>query len=67
MPNCFFFLSLQAAVAVKDIELQQHKALVQELRQQVNGLQLDSDKTSLVMLQQVKMTCSVPIVLCSSK
>ena len=47
-------MSLQAVLAAKEIELEQYKSLVEELKQQVTGLQMDTDKTSLVMLQQVK-------------
>lgn len=46
---------LQAVLAAKDIELEQYKSLVQELKQQVTGLQLNTDKTSLAMLQQVHL------------
>ncbi|XP_078353733.1 centrosomal protein of 290 kDa-like [Oculina patagonica] len=42
----------KAVLAAKEIELEQYKSLVQELKQQVTGLQLDTDKTSLAMLQQ---------------
>lgn len=42
----------KAILAAKEIELEQYKSLVEELKQQVAGLQLDADKTSLAMLQQ---------------
>jgi len=42
----------KAVLAAKEIELEQYKSLVQELKQQVTGLEMDSDKTSLAMLQQ---------------
>ena len=48
----------QAVLAAKDIELEQYKSLVQELKQQVTGLQMDTDKTSLAILQQVH-TCTL--------
>lgn len=50
----FKFLPLQTVLAAKEIELEQYKSLVEELKQQINGLQMDTDKTSLVMLQQVR-------------
>lgn len=42
----------KAVLAAKEIELEQYQSLVQELKQQVAGLQMDADKTSLAMLQQ---------------
>jgi len=42
----------KAVLAAKEIELEQYKSLVQDLQQQVTGLQLDTDKTSLAMLHQ---------------
>jgi len=45
----------QAVLAAKEIELDQYKSLAQELQQQVTGLQLDADKTSLAMLHQAVM------------
>jgi len=42
--------------------LEQYKSLVQELKQQVTGLEMDSDKTSLAMLQQVKLISIMAIV-----
>ncbi|KAM7435378.1 hypothetical protein ABFA07_014699 [Porites harrisoni] len=42
----------KTVLAAKEIELEQYKSLVEELKQQINGLQMDTDKTSLVMLQQ---------------
>lgn len=56
------FSSFQAILAAKEIELAQYKSLVQELKQQVTGLQMDSDKTSLAILQQVKMTWITKVV-----
>ena len=46
---------LQAVLAAKEIELEQYKSLVEELQQQITGLQLDADKSSLAMLHQVKV------------
>lgn len=45
----------KAVLAAKEIELEQYKSLVQDLQQQVRGLQLDTDKTSLAMLHQAMM------------
>lgn len=42
--------------------MEQYKSLVQELKQQVTGLEMDSDKTSLAMLQQVKLISIMAIV-----
>ncbi|KAK3738058.1 hypothetical protein QZH41_012933 [Actinostola sp. cb2023] len=42
-------------MASKDVEIAQHRAVIAELKQRITGLELDSDKTSLVMLQQVLM------------
>ena len=50
----FKFLPLQTVLAAKEIELEQYKSLVEELNQQINGLQMDTDKTSLAVLQQVR-------------
>ena len=44
---------LQAVLVAKDMELEQYKAMNEDLQQQVVGLQMDTDKTSLAMLQQV--------------
>lgn len=52
--SIFKFLALQTVLAAKEIELEQYKSLVEELNQQINGLQMDTDKTSLAMLQQVR-------------
>ncbi|PFX18289.1 Centrosomal protein of 290 kDa [Stylophora pistillata] len=42
----------KAVLAAKEIELEQYRSLVQELKRQAAGLQMDTDKTSLAMLQQ---------------
>ncbi|KAK3749638.1 hypothetical protein QZH41_001726, partial [Actinostola sp. cb2023] len=39
-------------MASKDVEIAQHRAVIAELKQRITGLEMDSDKTSLVMLQQ---------------
>ena len=48
-------LLVQAVLAAKEIEVEQYKSLVEELQQQITGLQLDADKSSLAMLHQVKI------------
>ena len=48
-----FYFSLQAILAAKDMEIENYKAAVENMRQQIAGLQIDTDKTSLAMLQQV--------------
>ena len=50
--SCFEFI-FQGVLAAKDIELEQYKSLVQELKHEITALQMDTDKTSLVVLQQV--------------
>jgi len=42
----------KAVLAAKEIEVEQYKSLVEELQQQITGLQLDADKSSLAMLHQ---------------
>ena len=46
---------VQAVLAAKEIEVEQYKSLVEELQQQITGLQLDADKSSLAMLHQVEV------------
>ena len=46
---------VQAVLAAKEIEVEQYKSLVEELQQQITGLQLDADKGSLAMLHQVEV------------
>ena len=45
--------SIKTALAAKDAEIETYKATLEDLRHQLAGLQMDTDKTSLVMLQQV--------------
>ncbi|XP_020911264.1 centrosomal protein of 290 kDa [Exaiptasia diaphana] len=42
-------------LATKDAEINQYKVMIADLKQRITGLEMDSDKSSLVMLQQALM------------
>ncbi|XP_031551739.1 centrosomal protein of 290 kDa-like [Actinia tenebrosa] len=45
----------KAVLAKKEAEIEQHKGIISELRQRVTGLEMDSDRSSMAMLQQALM------------